>query len=162
MIGYKNVGVFDEKYSRTILELRGKIIFEGNAFIGHGSKICVNESGILKFGKNTTISAESSIICYKSISFGNDCLISWENLFLDTDFHSIYDSDNNRINNDDSIIIENNVWIGCRCSILKGTHLKNYTIVAPHSLISRNYNGENQIIGGVPAMILKKGVSWKQ
>jgi len=86
-IGFGEVGIFDKKYSRSILELSGKIIFNGNANIGHGSKISVGKDAILNLGNNFIITAESSIVCFKKITFGDNCLISWDDLFMDTDFH---------------------------------------------------------------------------
>lgn len=37
-IGFGNIGIFDQILSRSILEIRGEIIFYGKAVIGHGSK----------------------------------------------------------------------------------------------------------------------------
>lgn len=42
-IGYGNVGIFDDKRDRAIWHVMGKVIFERNANIGHGSKISVEK-----------------------------------------------------------------------------------------------------------------------
>ena len=97
-IGYGRIGIFDMKRSRTIWEVAGKIVFEGNAGIGHGSKISVGEKGVLELGNNFTITAESSILAYNHIRFGENCLISWDCLIMDTDFHKIYDKEGTVIN----------------------------------------------------------------
>lgn len=75
-IGFGDVGIFDDKRSRSIWEVSGNIIFRGSAQIGHGSKISVAENGTLILGNNFTITAESSIVAHLNIEFGNNCLLS--------------------------------------------------------------------------------------
>ncbi len=71
---------------KGIGRINGIINFNGRRNIGHGSKISVGKDGILTFGQNFNITAESSIVCYNNISFGNNCLLSWDILIMDTDF----------------------------------------------------------------------------
>lgn len=66
-IGFNDVGIFDNKVSRTILTIFGTLIFKGEADIGHGSKLSVGGNGVLVLGENFKISAESSIIADASI-----------------------------------------------------------------------------------------------
>lgn len=158
-IGFGNIGLFDRNKSRTILEIKGKVIFEGNASIGHGSKIIVGKCGEVTFGDKFIIMAESSIVCFKNIEFGDGCLISWENLIMDTDFHKIY-KDNKIINKDEKIIIGNNVWIGCRCTILKGSKVFDNSVIAANSVVTKKFNENNIIIGGNPAQIINSDIFW--
>lgn len=160
-IGFGDVGIFDKSRSRSIWQVNGKVIFKGNANIGHGSKISVNKHGELILGKNFQISAESSIVCSSSIKFGDNCLISWDCLIMDTDFHKIFNTDNERLNTDKPIDIGSNVWIGCRNTILKGTVICDNVIVAANSNICGYVKGENQIIGGNPIHALKSDVYWE-
>ncbi|WP_212667546.1 acyltransferase [Gottfriedia acidiceleris] len=157
-IGFGDVGIFDKQRSRTIWENSGVIIFKGRASIGHGSKISV--AGLLEIGNNFRISAESSIVCFKQISIGHDVLMSWETLIMDTDFHIIKNHKDEIINNDKEIIIGNKVWIGCRCTILKGTIIGDGNVVAANSVVTANYNNENSIIGGNPIRTLKDKIYW--
>ena len=161
-IGFGNVGIFDNVLSRTIIQLDGKIIFCGKASIGHGSRISVGKNGILEIGKNFIITAETSIICHKKIRFGDNILISWENLFMDTDFHKIKDTENNIINEPKEIFIGNNVWIGCRNTILKGSQISDNSVIGSNSLINKKFNKNNILIAGNPAKILKENIVWEQ
>ena len=58
------------------------------------------------------------------------------------------------------VVIENNVWVGNGVSIMKGTNLPAYTIVASNSLVNKNFKemGEHCMIGGVPAKFITNGV----
>jgi acetyltransferase-like isoleucine patch superfamily enzyme len=161
-IGYGDIGIFDKKRSRTVWDVSGTIIFKGKAHIGHGSKISVWENGKLILGKNFTINAESTLIASEKIEFGDDCLLSWEILIMDTDFHPILEKSGTRCNPASPIYIGNKVWIGCRCLILKGSGIPDQSIIAANSLVNKKLVGENNIFGGNPLHILKKEVTWNE
>lgn len=159
-IGLGDVRIFDRHKQRSIIQIRegGNIVFNGSANIGHGSKICV--SGDLIIGDNFTITAESSIICDKKVEIKDNCVFSWDVLIMDTDAHRIMDENGQITNPDKEIVIGNNVWIGCRVTVLKGSIIGDGNILATNSCVSKNLEGENQIIGGNPARILKENVTW--
>lgn len=159
-IGFGNVSNYDFKYSRTVLDIHGKIIFTGKAKIGHGSKLSVH--GTLEIGDKFQISAESSIICRKHIKFGDRNLLSWENIIMDSDYHDIYDFNHKKINENAEIEIGDNVWIGCRNMILKGTKIGNNIIIGSNSTITGKFTRENSIVAGNPAKIIKENVYWKE
>jgi acetyltransferase-like isoleucine patch superfamily enzyme len=160
-IGYGNIGIFDMKRSRSILQILGKIIFNGKASIGHGCKLSIVNNGILEIGKNLTISAETSIICHKGIKIGNDCLFSWDVLLIDTDLHNITDETHEVINKPKQINIGDKVWIGCRSLILKGVDIPSGNIIAANSTIHSTQLVENAIIGGNPTRTLKNNINWE-
>jgi len=159
-LGYGHVGNFDKTNSRFMWDVCGKIIFERNAFIGHGSRIRVLESGKIFFGENFMTTAESSFISKKDIQIGKDCLFSWEILIMDTDFHLIFDNAGNIINQDRPIVIEDNVWIGCRSVILKGAFIPNNSVIAAGAIVGNKLSGEKQVFGGNPALPIKNIGSW--
>ena len=49
--GMDGVGIFDNRRSRSIWQVEGKLVFEGRAFIGHGCKISVARGGGIAFGR---------------------------------------------------------------------------------------------------------------
>lgn len=161
-IGYGNIGVFDKKYSRSILEIKGKITFGGKCRIGHGSKLSVSKTGHLTLGDNFSISAETTIICHKKITIGKDVLLSWDVLIMDTDLHKIKNKgENHNINPDKPIFIGDKVWVGARSLILKGAKISNDTIIAANSTVLENkIKDENVVLGGNPLKVLKKDVEW--
>ena len=155
-IGFGDVAVFDKYRSRTIWKNKGLVIFNGRADIGHGSKVAVGQNGIVSFGKNFQITAESEIICRKKIAFGDNCLLSWEVLLIDSDFHNIYDQDKRLLNPDEEILIGNNVWIGARGLVKKGISLAHRTIISAQSNVVKSIAIPNQIWGGNPAKLLRE------
>ncbi len=159
--GYGNVGIFDNKKSRSIWEVSGTVIFKGRCNIGHGSKISVGNYGRLILGKNFIISAETSIVTFTEIEFGNNCLLSWDILVVDTDFHKIKDEFGNIINKPKPIIIGDRVWIGCRCLILKGTVIPNSCVIGADSIVNRELEKESCLYVGGPCKMVKENISWE-
>jgi acetyltransferase-like isoleucine patch superfamily enzyme len=157
-IGFGEVGIFDQHRSRTIWQVTGTVEFKGKASIGHGSKISV--SGILVVGCGFSMTAESSIVAQKEISFGDNVLVSWDSLIMDTDFHNIFDKNGIHINYPMPIFIGANVWIGCRTLILKGSQIADGVVVAAASTVTKSIKEKNTIIAGSPAFVVKENISW--
>ena len=185
-IGFGDVGHYDRKRSRGIWQVSGTVGFGGKASIGHGSKISVR--GHLQLGADFNITAESTIVCAKEIRFGNDCLLAWDILVMDTDEHPLYnrhetarretrdsgsvpcpevpcpvsnDMENERINPDKAILVGDHVWVGCKCVLLKGAEVPSNTVVAAGTLLTSSLAGEHQVIGGNPPAVLKSDVRWE-
>ena len=182
-IGFGDVGHYDRKRSRGIWQVSGTVSFGGKASIGHGSKISVR--GALKLGADFNMTAESTIVCAKEIRFGNDCLLSWDILVMDTDEHPIYrhetnrhetrdsvpspevpcpvsnNSENERINPDKAILVGDHVWIGCKCVLLKGAEVPDNTVVAAGTMVKSSFAGEYLVLGGNPPAVLKNDVRWE-
>ena len=162
-IGYHTIPILDRNSTHTTLNLErdSMLEFKGTAHIGMGSKISVGSKGILVIGTNFAISALSNINCYKKISFGKNVQLSWGCLIMDSDTHKIFNKENQQINTDKEIIIEDNIWIGCNCTILKGTQLSTNTVVGANSFLTNTHYPGNCIIAGQPAVIKKEIDRWE-
>ena len=159
--GMDGVGIFDNRRSRSIWQVEGKLIFEGRAFIGHGCKISVARGGELRLGDNLKITAESAIAATNKIHIGANCLLSWNILIMDTDWHSVLDQNENIINPALPVQIDDHVWIGCEVTILKGVSIASGCIVAAGTIVSKSVADPNCIIGKNPNEILKRNIQWR-
>lgn len=162
LIGAGGVGTIDFRYERTEWNVRGEIIVKGQVSIGKGCRISVGEDACLTFNGDIHISGRSSIICEKAISFGRDCLLSWDILIMDSDFHFIYDKEGSILNAPKIITIGNHVWIGCRCTVLKGVTIADDVILAAGSLVTSMVDSEKSIYGGTGRGLrkIRDGVNW--
>ena len=186
-IGFGDVGHYDRKRSRSIWQVSGTVSFAGKASIGHGSKLSVR--GHLCLGAGFNMTAESTIVCAKEIRFGNDCLLSWDVLVMDTDEHPLFNyghetarretrdsglnpcpevpcpvsknMEDERINPDKAILVGDHVWIGCKCILLKGAEVPSNTVLAAGTMLKSAFAGEHQVIGGNPPSILKRDIRWE-
>lgn len=161
-IGFGDVGIFDKARERSIWDVNGKVSFLGRCFIGHGSRIVVGTEGQVTFGDLFRCTSAMSLICFKEICFGSRVLVSWETLFMDTDFHYVQDiSDDTILENRKPIIVGDHVWIGCRTTVMKNAVIKNDSIVAAGAVVVGQYNEPNILIGGCPSKIIKKDINWR-
>ena len=159
-IGFSSAGIFDYKKERAIWENSGTVWFDTKATLGQGVRI--SNQGDVKFGKNARVMANTSIVCHESISFGDDVLISWECLFMDTDFHKLLDASREIRNTDKPIVVGDKVWICCRTTILKGTTLGNDVVVAAGSVISGKRVDEHHCLIGPQGKVIKREINWLQ
>ncbi|MBP9630507.1 MAG: acyltransferase [Leptotrichiaceae bacterium] len=157
-IGFGHSDIYVYQGEKTILKNTGKIIFNGKCKIGFGSGI--SNEGILEFGENFSITFRGKIACRKSIKIGNDCMVSWDTLIMDTDHHDIFEN-KLKINESKPIVIGDKNWIGARAVILKGVTLGNGNVVALGAILTKKYDCNNKIIAGSPAKIIKEGIEWK-
>lgn len=110
----------------------------------------------------TCLRAMSSIMIGNNVNIGADCLI------MDTDAHPHdfmlrrRDSEKKYKRQDyikfipaAPIIIDDDVWIGARCQILKGVHIGARSIIASGSIVTKDLPSDC-VAGGIPCKIIKK------
>lgn len=155
----------DPKYERTVWNQIGRLIVKGVVGFGSGSKINIGKDATLTIGDNFGISGCSEITCNKSITFGNDCLLSWDVLIMDTDLHKIKVLGKyGVVNKSKPIIIGNHVWIGCRCVLLKGVIIGDNNVIAANSTITKGYVNSNCVLtgNGSTTKVLKENIDWER
>ena len=159
-VGFGCVGIYDKKYERSILQIDGCIVLRGKATFGHGSRICVTSNGTLSIGDNFNNTAMTAIVCDNNITFGDNVLVSWDTLVMDTDWHAMQRTDTGEIFGcSKPIIIGNNVWLCTRCIILKGGEIADGCIVGASSVVSKHFMTPNTIIVGNPAVEKRHGIT---
>lgn len=161
--GAYGLGTQDKLYSRTIWEVSGTVVIKGKASFGRGSRISVGRDATLTIGEHFTITGGSEIICQREINFGSECLLSWDILIMDTDFHHVLNEKGEVTNFPRPINIGNHVWIGCRNTILKGVTIGDDNIISANSTITKGVEETKSVIGGHGkyAGVIKRGVAWR-
>ena len=149
---------------KTVMCFDGEIVFKGKAIIGSGSVIDVKKDAVLTVGSKFRITAGTTIYCRKAIEFGNEVLISWDTLIMDSDHHCVCDLESGKVlNNDLPVVIGDHVWIGCRNTLLKGACVGDDCVVAAGSILTGNFSGErNAVIGGRAGRVLRSGIRWQE
>lgn len=137
-----------------VLELRGY-----NNEFANGCKIYIKKGGRLVLNNDLLLQNRCKIHCANSITIGSNIQVSWESQLFDTNMHYLVDTNGNVRNNKGTIIIEDNCWIGNRCTIQKGTHLPDNTVVASNSMVNKDFSAlPAGVIAGSPAKHVKAGV----
>lgn len=158
-IGKHNLGFLDE-HCRTIWNIVGTLQLNGKTRIGQGCCIEVGKNATMILGRDFNATGRSTLLCTNRITFGDECLLSWDLLIMETDWHKVISINNGGIlNSSKSINIGNHVWIGCRCTILKGVKIQDNVIVAANSTISRSIDKEFVAVNS--DRVLKENVRWE-
>lgn len=118
-------------------------------FVTKGAKITIGRgSGI----SNSAFCAMNRIELGKDVYIGGDCRI------YDTDFHSI--KKNERVNSSNCnvktkpVFIDDGVWLGASCIVLKGVTIGKNSVVGAGSVVTKDIP-PNQIWAGNPAHYIK-------
>lgn len=114
-----------------------------------------DERALLKIGSHASIGNRTEIHCGKEISIGDNCIIAWDVVIMDWDYHKL----NSRISVRKPVHIEDNVWIGCRAIILKGVRIGKGSIIAAGSVVTKDVPS-NTLVAGNPAKIVKTDIYW--
>ena len=162
-VGKPEMYSFDRKNNITKWKNEGTLIIHGNIVFGRGCGIRIGKGATLDIGENSSLTGHSDIACFKKITIGKDCLISWDVLIMDTDFHHITDNNGMTLNELKPIVIGDHVWIGCRCTILKGAIIHADNVIAAGTIVTRDIKDTKSVIGGVGGKlaVIKEDVSWK-
>ena len=159
-IGIGFVG-FSGKKDSTILNIRGKLVIEGDYYIGRGCRFDIGDEAVAVIGKGGFINCNNRIVIMHGLQIGDNCIISWDCQFLDENFHSFSYEGQIAEDKQKSIVIGNNVWIGNGVKIYQGAIIPDGCVVAAHSVIRGEFKRQNVLIGGMPAREIKSNVKWK-
>jgi acetyltransferase-like isoleucine patch superfamily enzyme len=90
----------------------------------------------------------------KEISIGKNCVIASGVNIIDSNGHVLNSLDRTKGRDlPKEIIIEDNVWIGLNCVILKGTRIGKNSVISAGSIVKGIFP-ENSIISGNPAEVV--------
>ena len=89
------------------------------------------------------------------ITIGDLCVFGEQVIIRDDDGHTLDDTPRTA-----PITIGNNVWVGARAMILKGVTIGDGAVVAAGSVVTKDVPG-GTLVGGVPARVIRKDVTWK-
>lgn len=146
-LGFDRVSIWPN--SGIMLELRGDIVFSGHCDIGNASYITTGSGSHLSFGDNFGATSSLRLVCYDRIEFGNDVLVGWDCMFMDSDFHKLTRDDSHPVRSFAPILIGGNNWFGNGCLIMKGTRTSFKTTIAARTVLTKDYTSlpEKCIIG---------------
>ncbi len=127
--------------------------------------------GKIIFGDHTKIGGNSVVTAVKSITIGDYTAIGDNVIITDNNEHSINPDDRLfmrrtpedspyrfwRYSDSKPIVIGSNVWIGSRSRINKGVTIGDNSIVAAHSVVTKDVP-PNSIAAGNPARIVKTDI----
>ena len=111
----------------------GKITVEACCFEA-GVLLEVYQGATLSIGSGSYINRNCLVIAAESVQIGRRVQIGWDVVIMDTDLHG----HSGRPPCVKPVVIEDEVWIGCRALILKGVRVGRGAIIAAGAIVTKN------------------------
>ena len=152
---YPNVAIAKGVCIKDSLNVQGSV----KVAIGSGTRlrnrVRICGSGEVTIGRNVLLNGPW-IGCQNSITIGDECLIS-DCFIVDTDYHNLephlrHCPPGPKVSA--PIVIERNVWIGARATVMKGVHIGADSVVGLGSIIRKSVP-QGVVAIGNPQQIVK-------
>lgn len=162
-------------FSRASYKKPKLFVKNGNVSIANNciirADILCHYGGELSIGAYTGINENTNIRCAEKISIGAFNMISYECLIFDNNTHEILSAEDRRNqtikdfpyiglehnkSSSAGVYIGNDVWIGQRAVILKGSYIGNGAIIGMAAVVAGKTVADNNIAVGNPAKVLTK------
>ncbi len=117
-------------------------------------------TGEIRIGEGTYLNPGTTVVAGADITIGSGCAIGWDVQIFSDDIHFAYGpkmSGSSR----SPVTIGDNVWIGAKSTILKGTEIGRDSVVAAGSVVVGGLYPPNTLIAGNPARVIREGVNWR-
>jgi acetyltransferase-like isoleucine patch superfamily enzyme len=132
-------------------------------YVENGDFCVEDDGGEITIGEQTIISGYTHIAAIEGtkITVGKNCLFSADITIRSGDSHSIIECNSRkRINPSKDVSLGNRIWLCNGATVLKGVEIPDNCIVSTHAVVTKSPGETNCIIGGNPAIILKRSVDW--
>jgi maltose O-acetyltransferase len=137
-----------ENYGR--IEIGDRVLIDGRMV---PVELVAHRTGRIEIGDRTYINYGVSISAHESVSIGRDCLIGNYTLILDNDYHDM--ADHLKLGESAPIVIEDNVWLGARVTVLKGVRIGAGSVVGAGAVVTRDVPPRT-FVAGIPAKVVRK------
>jgi len=117
------------------------------------------ETAKIIIGDGTGLNGTSITARSKAVNIGRNVMIAPNVIIMDSDFHKMWPPEERTtiesMDEDSDVNIEDNVWIGANCIILKGVRIGENSVIAAGSVVTRDIPG-NALAAGTPAKVIKE------
>lgn len=152
-----NVGRAARTRGRPYIDNLGRIVI-GNGFNLNSrivrSELATGPKGTIEIGDDVSINFGASISAQTRVKIGNRVRIGPYAMIIDSDFHTP-GGDRYSKPTGEPITIEDDVWLGGRVTVLKGTTIGTRSVITAGSVVS-GVIPPDVVAGGVPARVIRR------
>ncbi|HEX6032571.1 MAG TPA: acyltransferase [Tepidiformaceae bacterium] len=110
------------------------------------------EGATLRIGEGTYINYGSSIGAARSVDIGANCMIGQYAIIMDSDQHD--PANHTAPGKAAPVVIEDDVWLGARVTVLRGAHIGRGAVVGAHAVVTGSIPPRT-LAAGVPARVIR-------
>jgi maltose O-acetyltransferase len=103
-------------------------------------------------GDGTYINYGVSVSAHQKVSIGANCLVGTYVVIMDSDYHDPLD--HTRPGESAPIVIEDNVWLGMRSTVLKGVRIGQGSVIGAGAVVTSDIPPRS-VAFGVPARVVR-------
>lgn len=157
-IGFSGTTIMHIGKAEICLPKGGKIEFLGKAIFARG--VCLKNTGRIVIGDRFVSNNNLRLTCAKEVIIEDGTMLGWNVVIRDSDGHCIIE---NGIRKEPrgTVHIGKRVWVCAECHILKNVEIGNNCVVAYRSLVTSKFTGDNLLIAGSPAKIIKENIDFE-
>lgn len=145
------------------VRVRGRVKVQNHGSIRLGNKLrldgtlvpieLVSFGGALVIGDGTYINYGTNISSTCSVSIGKNCLIGQYAIVMDDDYHAV--GDHSKPGRQAPVVIEDDVWIGARVVVLRGSHIGRGAVIGANSVVKGRIPPFT-VAAGMPARVIRE------
>lgn len=150
--------------SHILIQGEANHIAIGNDVTLGGQLVIKGRGQLIEVGPRTT-ARDVRILCQEGghVKIGRDCLFSRQVEIRTTDSHALVSRETGeRINKPGPVEIGDHVWMGLDVIVSKCVRIASDNVVGAKSFVSGQYTESGTVIAGVPAKVVKRGVTWQR
>ncbi len=140
---------------RPLVEGQGRIVVEdGVAIWSHlaRTQLSAGPGATLRLGAGTFVNTGAAISARARVDIGRNCQIANHVVIMDSDFHGLVERD--RPEPPAAIVVEDDVWIAVRATVLKGVRIGRGAVVAAGAVVVQDVPPYT-LVAGVPARVVR-------
>ncbi|MCI6998515.1 MAG: acyltransferase [Eubacterium sp.] len=149
------------KKNYLLLNENAMIQFNGRCTMSSGVSLIL-DLGTLEIGNDFFCNKNCTISCNDRITIGDNVLFGWNVEVLDSDNHKVIHKNKETACDHGTIKIGDHVWVAAFSHILKNSIVPDGSVVAYHSLVTKQFEGEKLLLGGCPAKVIEEQIEWKR
>jgi maltose O-acetyltransferase len=146
------------------IRLRGRVFVENHGRIELGDRVRIEARTVpvelacwrgaaISVGDGTFVNYGVSLSAHQSVTIGENCLIGNYVVIMDSDYHDL--SDRTRPGEAAPIVIEDDVWLGTRATVLKGVRIGRGAVVGAGAVVTEDIPPRT-LAFGVPARVVRQ------
>lgn len=126
-----------------VIRNRGGLIEVESCTLESGIRFELQPGSRLEIGKGSYLNRNVHIVVGQLVSIGRRTKIGWDTVIMDTDLHG----HSGQPAAPRPVIIEDDVWIGCRVLILKGVRIGRGAIIAAGAIVTKDVPPHTVVAG---------------